>query len=177
MSRYVNVVLRRNQVGETYAIGELKVDGRPIGRTLEYPWRGNATWQDGQKKGWNFFHTSCVREGIYQGLLRSDHRNHGSVQWRVELEGTVGRVAIQFHSGNTLIKHSEGCILVGTSLVHAPGIEPKVVGSVDAMNKFVKAILGDVSTLKNPSDWAAMMMGIRITVRVIGMPAGAWKVV
>ncbi len=178
MSRQVNIILRRTHFGATYTLGELSVNGIPVGRTLEYPWRGNAAWSNKPEtlRGGNFHHVSNVREGVYRAHLRSDHLNRdGGVQWRVEIEGVVGRTAIQFHAGNRLVRDSEGCILVGTDIVHASA-EPEVIHSGIAMKKLISAVFGDLTRVKDPSDWARMMRDLTITVRVIGMPTGAWKV-
>ena len=60
MARKVNVVVHRQQFGATHTIGELHVNGRRIGCTLEYPWRQNAQWDKTKKIGDNFRGTSCV---------------------------------------------------------------------------------------------------------------------
>jgi len=177
----VNVVVHRTEFGSTYVLGDLLVNGQRIGRTLEYPWRGNTKWNADKSKGANFRHTSCIREGVYTAVLRGGHISSagsmaGRVQWRLELEGVANRSAIEFHVGNTLIHDSEGCILCGDVVLHTKGVEPQLKGSNNAVDRFVSAIFGDVSNVRNASQWAGMMNDLRITVRVIGMPPGAWKV-
>jgi hypothetical protein len=173
----INVVMHRRQWGETFVIGDLNVDGTRIGSTLEYPWRHDAKWAPGKKKAWNFFHTSCVREGIYPAQLRGDHRTHaGAVQWRVEIMNSQNRIGIEFHAGNSLIRDSEGCILCGDHVHHVIGVEPRVEGSRHAMERLVHAIFGKTWGIRTTSQWATMMRDLKITVRVIGMPPDAWKI-
>ena len=175
--RSVSVVVHRSEFGPTYVLGDLSVNGMRIGQTLEYPWRGNAKWNREMSKGATFRHTSCVREGIYSALLRGDHRSSaGGVQWRLELQNVANRSAIEFHVGNTLIHDSEGCILCGDTVIHPNGVEPRLAGSRNAVDHFVRAIFGDVSNVHNSSQWASMMSDLSITVRVIGMPPDAWTV-
>lgn len=162
MARDINVVLRRTQFAETYSAGELAVNGWQVGRTLEYPWRGNMSWQASQSRVVNSAHTSCVREGIYRAELRSDHKNRdGKVQWRLELHGTQGRSAIEFYPGNALVKDSHGCILVGNSVSHAAG-GPTLSGSRDAMSAFVQTIFGEGGGARNPSAWSKMVSELNI---------------
>jgi len=167
------VSVHRRQHGDTFTIGDLFVNGRHIGQTLEYPWRGNTAWDSTQSKGQNFRHVSCVREGIYRAQLRTDN-NHGV---RLELLGTAGRTVIEIHAGNTLIRDSEGCILCG-SVVHATGVEPRILPGTSRFtrDRFIQAIFGDLSSVKNPSEWATKMNSVHVTVKVIGMPPGAWAV-
>src|SRR5579863_1816049 len=113
--------VHRRQYADTFIIGDLFANGRHIGQTLEYPWRGNAAWASGQSKPQNFRQVSCVREGIYPAQIRTDN-NKGL---RLELLGTIGRTAIEIHSGNTLIRDSEGCILCG-SVLRVNGVEPRI---------------------------------------------------
>jgi Family of unknown function (DUF5675) len=137
----------------------------------------NAHWDKSKPTSWNFNHTSRVREGIYPGDLRGDHRGRaGEVQWHLELVGTPGRQAIEMHVGNALIRDSEGCALCGEAVHVGRGIEPRLSGSTHAVNRFVQAIFGDTSKVQNPSQWASMMHDLKITVHIIGMPPGAWKV-
>ena len=50
----VNVSVHRREFGETFIIGDLFVNGRLIGKTLEYPWRGNTAWNSESKQGKQF---------------------------------------------------------------------------------------------------------------------------
>lgn len=172
MTRKVNVVVHRQQFGATYTIGELHVNGRRIGCTLEYPWRHNTSWDDKKKIGDNFRDTSSVAAGVYRATLRGDHRSGaGAVQWRLELMGTAGRDAIEFHVGNSLVHDSKGCILCGDAVNHPNGVEPRLTwGSNMAVSRFVSAILGDVSGIRNETQWAAMIRDLEITVRIGGWP-------
>lgn len=168
-----NVVLHRRTFGKTFIAGELFVNGKRICATLEYPWRGNVVWDSKQNKSWNFFHTSCVHEGIYDAQIRTD----GVLGFRLELLGTSQRQFIEFHVGNSLIRNSEGCILAGE--FHGgilTGIEPKLSGgsSTLAIKRFKEALLPDASKVKNPFDWAKMMSETEITARIIGMPPNYW---
>jgi len=179
---HARVLLHRIRYGDTFIVGELFVNNKRIGQTMEYPWRENTGWDSSQSKGSNFRHVSCVREGIYYGHLRADHEGRLSqfhdkgLHWRLELAGTVRRTAIEFHAGNALIRDSKGCILCGEHVFHANGVEPYMLNSEITMKRFVDAILGDLSGVKNSSEWGTMMRSISIIVTVIGMPAEAWLV-
>jgi hypothetical protein len=87
----------------------------------------------------------------------------------------VGRLS-KCNVGNALIRDSEGCALCGEGVHVGRGIEPRLSGSTHAVNRFVQAIFGDTSKVQNPSQWASMMHDLKITVHIIGMPPGAWKV-
>ena len=80
--------------------GELAINGKPICKTLELPWRWNA-------KG-----ASCIPAGTFSGFWRQE-------RMRVQLDNISvpggSRVAIQIHAGNKP-KHSRGCILVGRTI-------------------------------------------------------------
>lgn len=174
MSREINVVLKRTHFAENYTLGVLKVDGVVIGRTLEYPWRDNTPWNDKLSKKVNLLRVSGIREGVYRGELVGKCNKAGEAEWRLQLSGKHGRTAIQFHAGNTL-DDSRGCVLVGTSISHTGG-DATIANSRLAMQRFIAAIFGDVSGSQGPSDWVALMQSLRVTVRIVGMPAGAWRV-
>lgn len=77
----------------------------PICDTIEQPYRGNRPF------------VSSIPRGAYRARVRDDvtkpWMNTLDKRWRIELERTSPRTAIQFHYGND-VSWSEGCFIVGT---------------------------------------------------------------
>jgi Family of unknown function (DUF5675) len=70
---------------------------KPIGSTLELPWRNNLEG------------VSRISAGLYKAKTRTD----GSLGWRLELDPVTDRRLIEIHIGN-FPKNSTGCILLGS---------------------------------------------------------------
>lgn len=100
--------------------GELIHKGKRICFTFERPYYPNTTEK------------SCIRNGYYLGFIR-DRRNvtKENKEWRIQLN-VPGRANIQFHRG-TILSHSVGCILVGTSFTEN-GLSGDYSGWINLLN-------------------------------------------
>ena len=84
--------------GQMYLSDDFSISdyGTPLAETLELPYRANNTL------------ISAIPSGIYSGHTRED----GPLGWRIELHTPAPRTVIEIHPG-TMVKDTEGCILVG----------------------------------------------------------------
>ena len=85
--------------------GELRLPDGWGCKTLELPWRGNATGK------------SCIPPGVYDMHYRRsptiERMTKGEHLSGWELQSVPGRSLILFHPGNSVVD-TEGCILVGS---------------------------------------------------------------
>jgi hypothetical protein len=169
----INIVILRSQFGNNYILGDLFLNNEWIGKTLEYPWRQNEGWSENESVSYNYFKVSCIPAKRYRGFVRTDagFLEDGSInpqrsgRFRIELDGTFPRAAIQIHEGKTLFGWSKGCILVGDH-AHHNGSEMQFLSSNQCMRKLRSSILGSAL---NPSDWAKAMTR-HLWVSILGMP-------
>jgi hypothetical protein len=82
--------------------------GRPaLCDVIERPWANNAPSK------------SAISKGVYAAHVRDDATKDWMTtldrRWRIELDGTTPRSAIQFHYGKD-VKWSEGCFILGKHL-------------------------------------------------------------
>lgn len=106
----VNVKIKRTYSGDDCMRGELYVNSNFIGYTLEYPWRGNTSWNNSLADWRNMSTISCVPSGSYNGYIKYNHKD----KWRLQLSDRGGRTSVQIHIGNLLKSNqTKGCILIG----------------------------------------------------------------
>lgn len=74
--------------------GVLWINGNPMFKTIELPWRQNAP------------RVSCIPEGVY-GLRKRFSRRF---DWHFEITGVPGRSAILIHPANNAEIELKGCI-------------------------------------------------------------------
>lgn len=96
-------------------------------RTLELPWRDNAS------------NISCIPEGIY-GLSPVYSNTFGSI---LAVGGVDGRSLVRVHAGNHT-GHTHGCILTGKRIGTLQG-RPFIFNSRDAL----RAIVSNVAAIGN----------------------------
>ena len=102
----VNIKIVRCSENSKSITGELFVNGKFIGYTLELPWKDNS------------FYISSIPSGEYGGFLRFDKNNTINVDfWRIELTGTTPRTVIQIHKGVSP-SDIQGCIIVGNKVIN-----------------------------------------------------------
>lgn len=117
--------------------GELIYNGKRICYTLERPYNSNSN------------NISCIPNGLFSGYIR----DRGLVaannkEWRIELNNVPNRNVIQFHRG-TIPTHSDGCILIGSSLT-----ETGLIGDYGGWIKLMNTVYNhfgtyDLKNLKN----------------------------
>lgn len=92
-----------NQLDETLI--PLLSDAQAICDVIERPWANNAA------------NVSSIKRGEYRAAIRDDATkrwmNSENKRWRLELQGTEPRSAIQFHFGQD-VTWSAGCFIVGS---------------------------------------------------------------
>ena len=107
-------------LGKLYVVQEYPSVGtpveKPLGSTLELPWRNNLN------------EISRIPTGAYKASTRSD----GDLGWRIELDSVPTRDHVQIHLGN-FPKNSIGCILLGTGRSAPSGC--MVTGSAQALTE------------------------------------------
>ena len=93
--------------------------------TLELPWVNNSR------------SVSCIPSGVYSV------KKYSSTKYKdaFHITGVQDRSYILIHAGNTY-KHTQGCVLVGTSFGELRGI-PAVLGSQAALNRLRKYVGDD----------------------------------
>lgn len=89
MNLYLSRTYRRLGVN-----GSLRLNGSEICKTIELPWKENAS------------RISCIPEGTY--VLRK--RFSPRFQWHFEVVGVRGRSAILLHPANDALRELKGCI-------------------------------------------------------------------
>lgn len=91
--------------------GQLFVNGKPVGFTIERPWLQNKPRQ------------SCIPEGVYEIKKRWSPRH----RWHLWVSNVPGRSYILIHRGNDALVDSMGCILpVGELTGIGKGIRSRV---------------------------------------------------
>jgi hypothetical protein len=98
---------------------------RPVGSTLELPWRNNLN------------DISRIPAGSYTAKTRED----GSKGWRIQLNGANPRTLVEIHIGN-YPKNTDGCILLGSGRSATDGC--MITGS-DAALKDLRSRYGNQS--------------------------------
>jgi hypothetical protein len=93
------------QYHDTGTNGELFLDGRKIGNTIELPWINN------QRR------ISCIPEGRYR--LRKRYTAHFG--WHCLVQHVANREGILIHAFNNALAESKGCIGPVTS-IEGPGM-------------------------------------------------------
>jgi hypothetical protein len=79
--------------------GQISINGKIMGYTLERPWQGNLPL------------ISSIPVGTYSAFVRTETKD----KWRIELRDVPKRGNIQLHIGN-FVADSLGCILIGRNL-------------------------------------------------------------
>jgi hypothetical protein len=79
--------------------GQISLNGKIMGYTLERPWQGNIPL------------ISSIPVGTYSAFVRTETKD----KWRIELRDVPKRGNIQLHVGN-FVADSVGCILIGRNL-------------------------------------------------------------
>jgi hypothetical protein len=95
----VRLKIVRQHSGKDCTSGQISIEGKLAGYTLERPWEGNIPL------------ISSIPAGQYHGHVRTDT----SDRWRIQLTDVPGRTGIQLHVGNFLAD-GVGCILIGANL-------------------------------------------------------------
>src|ERR1022692_2035251 len=100
--RWPDVVNLSNCIlGKLYVVKDfptvLPPTEKPIGSTLELPWRNNMN------------KISRIPAGVYKGKTRAD----GTKGWRIQVDPVPGRDLVEIHIGN-FPKDTVGCILLGS---------------------------------------------------------------
>lgn len=114
---------------------------------IERPWRNNAS------------NVSSIPKGQYTARIRDDKTktwmDTENKRWRLELENTSPRSAIQFHFGGD-VSWSEGCFIVGSLRQGAdgPGVTPsycRVAAAEQAIARIRSAVTSpgrDINNIK-----------------------------
>lgn len=89
--------------------GMMVDDGIPICLTAERPWQFNKS------------HISCIPRGTYIAKREWYTSKSGKKYESFLLQDVPARTRIFIHKGNNPIKDTEGCIILGKGLDHAPG--------------------------------------------------------
>ena len=97
--RPVRLRVLRMHSGKDCTSGELSLENKIVGYTLERPWTGNIPL------------ISSIPAGRYKGFVRVTTKD----RWRIELIDVPQRTNIQLHIGN-FIPDGVGCLLVGSNL-------------------------------------------------------------
>ncbi len=123
----VKVTVRRVYMGDDGTQGVLLLDGRPVGVTLEPPWRDNED------------SASCIPAGAYFADYAFSPRLKRNTYYLREVPGRDG---VMFHDGNW-IKDTLGCILVGTGISNNPnGL--MITESDSAFKMFLTRLRGEM---------------------------------
>jgi len=98
------LTIARQHSDNTCVSGQISLNGKLVGYTLERRFEGNIPL------------ISSIIGGTYNGFIRTDTKD----RWRIELNdvsviGKNDRINIQLHIGN-FTEDSLGCILIGTNL-------------------------------------------------------------
>lgn len=124
----VSVVLERKHSAPKYTSGILHIHANNLVwacYTLERP------WLDNQPK------VSCIPAGTYT-CRRFASEKHGET---FEVCNVPGRAGILFHSGNSALKDTQGCILLGVGL-NLTGGHAYLEASRAAMHTFRQMLSG-----------------------------------
>ena len=95
----VTITVTRQHMDKNCTSGQLTLNGKVLGYTLERPPEGNIPL------------ISSVPAGSYHAFVRTETKD----RWRIELTGVPKRGNVQIHVGNTL-DDTVGCVLLGTDL-------------------------------------------------------------
>ena len=115
----VFISIKRKTTGPNSTIGDLSVNGTPIGNTLEPPWKDNKSFE------------SSIPPGTYFASTIQVEKFSGTV---LLLTPTGSRTGILFHRGN-IPDDTSGCILPGKSAG-----QDSVSGSETALNEILDLI-------------------------------------
>lgn len=135
-------------------IGELYLDNKFIGHTLELPWRHNQSY------------VSNIPAGKYAAFIK--YKPGKRDWWRVQLKDTNPRTGIQIHMGN-VPSDIEGCVLVG-DVVSISKCE--IRDSKNAHDRLRNSFYGVPDNLTpNPSIIDPLITGKDIKVTLINYPS------
>lgn len=102
------ITLTRNHHGDTYAVGELSIDGKRICYTLE----DKVRERDGEPVArWKVPNRTAIPRGTYKVVVTHSPRFGRDLPLLLNVPGFSG---IRIHPGNASVD-TEGCILVGNS--------------------------------------------------------------
>lgn len=113
-------ILRRETSNEDGTFGVLSINKKIFCLTLEPPWRDN-------KKS-----ISCIPAGTYIAK-RIMSPSHGDT---FRVMNVPNRQYINFHPGN-LMEHTEGCILLGESVVKLKSVDRGIANSGKTFKDFM----------------------------------------
>lgn len=129
----LTISLERKHQASNYTSGVLHIHANNLiwaCHTLE------PAWKDNQPK------VSCIPPGTYT-CKRVYSEKHGET---FEVRGVPGRAGILFHAGNSAIKDTQGCILLGVGLVQT-GSHAYLEASRAAMKTF-REMLKDINSFE-----------------------------
>lgn len=95
----VRLHIQRQHSGRDCTSGQLSLEGKIVGYTLERSWENNIPL------------ISSIPAGRYHGFVRTRTVD----KWRIELTDVPNHSNIQLHVGN-FVADSLGCVLVGANL-------------------------------------------------------------
>jgi hypothetical protein len=95
----VTLTITRQHTGARCTSGQLALNGRVLGYTLERPWEGNIPI------------ISSIPPGRYKAFVRTTSKD----RWRIELSDVPRRENVQIHIGN-YVPDGVGCILIGRTV-------------------------------------------------------------
>lgn len=95
----VTLTITRQHSDDKCTSGQIAINGKIVGYTLERPWVGNIPL------------ISSIPQGKYIAFVRTQTKD----RWRIELKNVPDRSPIQLHVGN-FISDGVGCILIGRNL-------------------------------------------------------------
>jgi hypothetical protein len=98
-SSQVTLIITRQHSDEKCTSGQISLNGKIVGYTLERPWQGNIPL------------ISSIPAGTYSAFVRTETKD----RWRIELKSVPNRQNIQLHVGN-FVSNGVGCILIGRNL-------------------------------------------------------------
>jgi hypothetical protein len=138
-------IVRLLEKGGACTIGELWVNGQPMGYTLELPWK------------WNEQNVSAIPAGSYSGHLRYDKDDH----WRIQLNDVQGRSGVQIHIGN-VPREIQGCVLVGKAW---DGKSCSITDSAGAYGEMKKVFYGTENPRETPRKSISVVIELARNIR------------
>jgi hypothetical protein len=125
--RPLKMMVQRQYSGPDCTVGQLSLEGKIVGYTLERRWEGNLPL------------VSSIPAGTYHGFVKAKKAD----RWRIELTDVTGRENVQLHVGN-FVADGVGCLLLGSNS------EPdkcKVTDSRAAFDKFMIQFAAEAAQL------------------------------
>jgi hypothetical protein len=129
----MKLILHRMVEGDGWTLGRLEDEEK---RLVCYT--AERAWVDKNGDGIGDTGVSRIPQARYQ-CGRDMHNKSGPAPYECwEVNGVPGRSEIHIHRGTDAVRHSKGCILVGTAF----GVGGTVVNSAVAFEKLMKLTAG-----------------------------------